>query len=208
MTIHPFIEESATPTTPEAVVEAASTSFAHFSSLAARDAPELQIKVPHHIFRQHILKCLEKTLKRPLEAKELVLVGQCFCLDASSLISWQEFSASLLKMEEMKSQNSDMYPKRPFTNSRARLLAARKKGLLAGSAAADGTSDGASLIPRTSSQEIGWGHAAALTARVFSAQEKGKGSRQHVALKGSDITAGGEGTSLSSYYGPSLGRTF
>jgi len=210
MELLPYIEESATPpTTPEAVIKAASTSFAHFSSLAARDAPELHIKVPHHIFRKHIIKCLEKTLRRPLEAKELALVGHCFCLDASSLISWQEYSASLLKMEEMKSQNGDMHRKRPFTNSRARLLAARKKGLLAGSAAAvSGKPDGASLIPLTSSQEIGWGHAPALAARWFSAQEQGKAARQRAALKGSDITAGGEGTSLASYYGPDLGRTF
>ncbi|KAG7670399.1 hypothetical protein Ndes2526B_g00152 [Nannochloris sp. 'desiccata'] len=205
MAIPPLIEESATPTTPEAVVAAASTSFAHFSSLAARDAPELHINVPHHILRQDIVKCVEKTLRRPLEAKELAMFAQCFCLDASSLISWQEFSASLLKMEEMKIQNGVIYPKRTLFNSRARLLAARKKGLLA---ASSGTPDAASSIPLTSSQEIGWGHGPALAARVFSAQEQVKGTRQRAALKGSDVTAGGEGTSLASYYGPSLGRTF
>ena len=198
MTILPFPETLKVSPTPEAT-----TSFAYFSSLAARDAPELRIKVPHHIFRQDIVKCLEKTTGRRLEAQELVLVGQCFSLDASSLISWQEFEASLLKLEEMKTQSGTIYPKRQFTNSRERLMAARKKGLLASSTAA-----GSTAFPLTSSQEIGWGHAPALAAGVFDHNKcKGK-TTARAALKGSDITAGGEGTSLSSYYGPSLGRTF
>jgi hypothetical protein len=195
MTTLPFIEETAaaTPTTPKAVVAAASTSFAHFSSLAARDAPELRIKVPNFIFRQDIGKCLEKLVGRRLEATELVLVGQFFSLDASSLISWQEFEASLLKMEEMKTQRGVIYPKRPFTNSRARLLAARKKGLLAGSAAASSgsrTDTAAPSIPMTSSQEIGWGHAPALAAGVFAhgVQEGGKGFRRHCRRRGHQLS--------------------
>jgi hypothetical protein len=193
MTILPFIEETAS-TTPEAVVAAASISFVHFSSLAARDAPELRIKAPcTHISRQDIVKCLEKATGRRFEEKEKVLVGQVFSLDASTsslLINWDEFRSSLLKLKELKLQNG---PTRPFTNSRARLLAARKKGSLA-------TSSTTSLVPLTSSQQIGWGHASE------GHSEESKVMR--AALKGSDVTRGGEGTSLVAYYGASLGRTF
>jgi hypothetical protein len=202
MTILPFIEENSS-TSPEAVIAAASTSFAHFSSLAAQDAPELRTKAPNtHIFRKDIVKCVEKYTGRRLEIKELILVNKSFCLDASTLISWEEFKGSLLKMEEIKSRNGVT---RPFTNSRARLLAARKKGLLPGPGAADSSSkSGNTDVLRTSSQEIGLGHATALVTT----QEQGKGARPRAALKGSDITAGGEGSSLQSYYGASLGRSF
>ena len=124
---------------------------------------------------------------------------QCFALDVSALISWQEFESSLTKMEERWKVQA-VGPQRPFTNSRARLLAARKKGMISVDSGRDASS--ASCLPMTSSQEIGWGHAAAAAAGLGDLQER------HAPLKGSDVTAGGEGTSLSTYYGPALGKVF
>lgn len=178
---------------------AAAAAFAQFSSEAAREAPELRIKPPHHIFREDIVKCLEKAAGRSLDQSELALVVGCFALDVSALISWQEFESALLKMEE-RWKTQGVGPKRPFTNSRARLLAARKKGLLI--PGGHGASSANAGLPTTSSQEIGWGHAAAAAAGMHDLKER------HAPLKGSDVTAGGEGTSLSSYYGPALGRVF
>ena len=170
---------------------AAAAAFGHYSAIAAREAPELRIKPPHHIFREDIGKCLEKAAGRALIQSELALVPQCFALDVSALISWQEFESSLTKMEERWKVQA-VGPQRPFTNSRARLLAARKKGMIS---VDSGRDEG---MPPCSDTPC----AAAAAAGLGDLQER------HAPLKGSDVTAGGEGTSLSTYYGPALGKVF
>ena len=154
------------------------------------------------------MKCLEKSRARALDISELAAVHRCFCLDGPALISWQEFETSSLKMEEMVKtvyQFTIGGGQRPFTNSRARLLAARKKGLVPGTTTRSTTISSTTIssttaIPVTSSQEIGWGHSAATVA----------GLTQHsfMPLKGSDVTKGGQGTNLASYFGEALARNF
>lgn len=180
--------------------------FAHFSLVAAKEAPELRVQVPYQIFREDITKCLEQGSGRPLMPVEAAALGRCFALDGpSALIGWDEFRSSFNSLEKNYKQLQTNGPMKSFTRSRQRLLAARRKGLGARPRGAPSPSEKQQqpVVPRTSSQEIGWHHRAALSAEAGPTTAGGR----HAPLRSSDVTKG-EGRSLASYYGSALGRCF
>jgi hypothetical protein len=182
-----------TAPTPEAVAAA----FTRLSQAAAQACPALGI-TPDQILREDVVSCLEAAAGRRLAPAELAAATAAYALDTSATIGRPEFEASLAKWLSIVSSQATAASgalKQPV-RSRARLLAARKKGLPLRAGVG-------SVEPLTSSQEIGWGADAAAAARVCGAP----GERRR-ALRSTDVTAGGQGTSLATYYGAALGQAF
>jgi len=124
--------------------DAAHQAFNFFSSQAASEAPELAIKVPNFILREDVLACLETAAGRALGVHELAALCQCFALDSSALIGWQEFYDSLRRTQDKLQEDP---AQKPQFRSRRRLLAARRQGLAMPPAAAC-----RHCLPLTSSQ--------------------------------------------------------
>lgn len=168
--------------------------------------------------RESIISCIELTLSRLLTAHELGSIPQFFALlGASPFIDIQEFTTSYrewrahhatpclsscladspqlpVAVEEVQGRKQCQGQGR--FKSRSRLLEARKKGMHA-TASVHNDSD------QVTSHQIGWGAQAAVQPSAFLC----KGQR-NAPLRGSDVTAGGLGTSMATYYGAALGKTF
>jgi hypothetical protein len=111
-----------TPDLPEE--EAFQREFQRLSRLAATACPALQLRVPDEIVRNDIIPCLEKALDRPLDLAPRYILN-CFAIDASGVITWREFKASL---ERMRLLRAAVTQPAVSTRSHAKLIAARKKG--------------------------------------------------------------------------------
>lgn len=163
-------------------------SFAEFSVRAAKIQQSFHKYDITRILREDIVRCLEQAARAKLTTEQLAVLPRCFALDGPSTISWDEFNTGLAKFN---AETCGCSPPIYTTRSRSRLLAARRKGL---------GLQGANCV--TSSQEIG--RYSGLAAGTDDSQS---GAARQAALKGTDVTKGGEGRSLMSYYGPQLGRS-
>ena len=182
------------PSSPPPTLQAA---FAQCSARAAGEAPELRIQPPRHRFREDIPKCLEMAAGAPLGLPHLAALHRSFPLDTSPLISWEEFQACFQKFSQAQTATGQA-----VTRSRARLIAARRKGLEVSGCVGGGGAAAAAVVPPTSSREIGW------YAPAAAALAPASGAATYAALKGTDVTKGKEGRTMESYYGAHLGRLF
>lgn len=172
--------------------------FSRLSSQAANEALHFKIRPPHHIFREDTVKCLERSSRRPLSTPEKIAVQKFFDMEAPSvLVSWDEFEKSLSAMKE--SLDAMKGASRSTTNSRERLLAARRRGITLSQSGVVKTH--AAAFPQTSSQEVGW-HASTRST----SSDLTSASNKYCPLPSTDVTRGKEGRTLETYYGQYLGR--
>ena len=176
-------------------IEIVRECFIQLSKEIKEEIPDLRISSNDIILRGDVMSCLEESFRRPLTISELSDVQRCFILESCPLIDWQEFRESYEHFMETRTNHLDPNRsiRKPFTKSRARLLALRKKGIVPAKESMDQP-----MMPATTSQDIGWFHKNAFKNKNITLVEK------YAPLKGSDITRGNEGRNWSTYYGPSL----
>jgi hypothetical protein len=173
---------------------AARAAFEALSAEGAAAAPELRLERGAQILREDALVVLERALGRPLALEELVAAESTFALDAGAVLGRAEFEAALGAAGAALARGGAAAPApaSPATRSLARLLAMRRRGLAP-------AAPPAGAAPRTSAAEVGWRAAAAPPGSMTALGRR-------APLRGTDVTRGGEGHSLASYFGPELGR--
>jgi hypothetical protein len=150
---------------------------------------------------------------------EIVAMQKCFNLDTQAVITWAEFSSGLSLLTELLTNPCAAAPKlmnlgrtaNYFATSAAKNIKSSIKGGVYVNSSIQKQQQTA-LFPQTSNQEIGWCIA---SSSSFSSNNDnsnnnstttmpGSGKKRHFPIKGSDITKGGEGRSLATFYGPFL----
>lgn len=164
------------------------------------------------ILRRDLPSIFQVALQRPLEVMEIVAIQKCFNLDTQAVMTWAEFSSSLSLLTELLTNPSAAAPKLFKSSSNASYFATSsiRKSSMKGHKFMNNSiqkQQQTAVFPQTTNQEIGW-----CIASSFSSNNNGtttsRGNRserkKHFPIKESDITKGGEGRSLATFYGPFL----
>lgn len=173
-------------------------------------APELlQEAAEKRILREDIPAVLASAAGRQPTGRDLAAVLRCFVLDVSAAISWSEFERSwrLLQRGGSVQAATGRAGTRGFMGRRANMVASEGSAALATKASHStcsceaepfvaGTaeaSDTHALQLQTTQQEIGWHHTAAPMHPPACR-----------STRGTDVTRGGQGSSLKTYFGMHL----
>ena len=153
---------------------------------------------------------------------EIIAIQKCFNLDTQAVMTWAEFSSGLSLLTELLTNPSAAAPKLMNSCRTATYLATSKtkniKRSVKGGVYVNSSiqkQQQTALFPQTSNQEIGWCIAASSSSTSSSSNNdnsnnnsttimSGSSKKKHFPIKGSDITKGGEGRSLATFYGPFL----